>query len=91
MIVIQSIAHDSTFPGRGIIKQLYASPIAAKQSMICLVIGTSLDAAALMSSFDQFKQYTTFLLLWMKLPKQIIKYMYRTNCQVTALNTAMKD
>ena len=27
--------------------------------MICLVIGTSRDAAALMSSFDQFKQYTT--------------------------------
>ena len=31
--------------------------------MTCLVMGTSRDAAALMSSLDQFKLYTTFLLL----------------------------
>ena len=33
--------------------------------MTCLVMGISRDAAALMSSFDQFKLYTTFLLLQM--------------------------
>ena len=62
MAVRRIITTNSTFPGRAS-KQLFASPRAARQSMICLVIGTSRDAAALMSSFDQFKQYTTFLLL----------------------------
>ena len=63
MITVRRIVHsNSTCPGRAN-KQVYASPRAAKQSIICLVIGTSRDAAALMSSFDQFKQYTTFLLL----------------------------
>ena len=49
------IIGTNTFPGRAT-KQFYASPRADKQSIICLVIGTSRDAAALMSSFDQFKE-----------------------------------
>ena len=67
------IIGTNTFPGRAT-KQFYASPRADKQSIICLVIGTSRDAAALMSSFDQFKQYTTFLLLAMKTRKRIITH-----------------
>ena len=63
--VSRIIIGTGTFPGKAN-KQCYASPRADKQSIICLVIGTSRDAAALMSSFDQFQQYTTFLLLSMK-------------------------
>lgn len=53
-------------------------------------MGTSRDAAALMSSFDQFKQWTTFLLLEMKARTDIIEHNTHITRQETQINTVMK-
>ena len=52
-------------------------------------MGTSRDAAALMSSFDQFKQWTTFLLLEMKARTDIIEHNTHITRQETQINTVM--
>lgn len=68
MVIRGMIISDShTLLRRASRQYFYVSPRVNKQSMACLVMGTSRDAAALMSSLDQFTQYTTFLLLrWKK-------------------------
>lgn len=64
MVIMGMIVSDNpTLLRRASWQYFYVSPRVNKQSMACLVMGTSRDAAALMSSLDQFGQYTTFLLL----------------------------